>query len=244
MTARGPRIIVAHEDAIHRKLATEVLRAAGHRVVAVGDGRSAEELLWDAPAPAALVVDVALTDPPFYRLCQVIRDAGLATRTVLVSSVYSKTAYKRRATELYGADDYVEQHHLADSLVGKVEALLAGRAFSGPAPGTRRPEQEPLLEDAAERRLWFEVGAAEDSAQAVRRLARVIVSDMLLYVAREVGEWRERDFEVERMPERLRAGVEEARRLLSERVPADVELPAGLVLEVLGSLVRAKVDNS
>jgi DNA-binding response OmpR family regulator len=125
-----PLVAVAHEDKKHRETAAAVLREAGFRVIAVADGASALELVRTGAA-ALLVASVALQSPPFYQICEVIKETDLSTRVLVVASVYSTTAYKRKATELYGADDSVEEHQIADKLVAKVEELL--RAGAGGA---------------------------------------------------------------------------------------------------------------
>ena len=51
------------------------------------------------------------------------QDRGAAF-VVLVASVYRPTGYKRRPTRLYGADDYIEIHHLGDALSVKLRRLL------------------------------------------------------------------------------------------------------------------------
>src|SRR5208337_2285915 len=52
------------------------------------------------------------------------RPPAADTKVVLLASVYRHTAYKRRPTSLYGAHDYVEQHHVPDLLPTKLCALL------------------------------------------------------------------------------------------------------------------------
>ena len=43
---------------------------------------------------------------------------------ILIASVFNKTAYKRTPHSLYGADDYVEQHHIPDMLPVKLARLI------------------------------------------------------------------------------------------------------------------------
>jgi hypothetical protein len=43
---------------------------------------------------------------------------------VLLSSVYDMRRYKRTPTNLYGADDYIEKHHIPDFLVNKLRKLI------------------------------------------------------------------------------------------------------------------------
>lgn len=121
---RTELVVVAHPDTELRTLASELLRAADHCVIAVGDGESARCLLLATDTPKLLIAGVALTAPPFYGLCKLVRDQALPTRVLLISSTHSAAAYKRAPTDLYGADDYVEEHRLESDLVGKVRELL------------------------------------------------------------------------------------------------------------------------
>lgn len=235
------RIVVAHEESTIRNLAAAVLRRAGYEVVAVADGDSARALLLAGPPPRGLVVDVGLTSEPFYSLCQLIGERGLPTKVVLIASVYSRTGYKRRPTELYGADDYVEQHHIVDALVEKIGALLEGQRPGWPRPGQGEDsfeEEDSKVRVAGERRLRFRHdthGEADDLAQ---RLAHLLVADLALYSAEEIAEWGRRELSVDDMPERLAQGLDEARRMFEERVPPEVAFDRDYVLEALREFAR------
>ena len=97
---------------------------------AVGEGRAALAAL--ERRPAALVLDVALPAVHAYEIVEEVKRRAPDTRVVLVASIYNRTGYKRRPTSLYGADDYVEQHHIPDALLVKLERLI------GPAPRVDR----------------------------------------------------------------------------------------------------------
>src|SRR5262249_52533416 len=127
MHARAPTVLVAHERGTIGRVVTRVLGHEGFASRFVPSGREALAELtksaWDA-----LVVDVGLPDIPGYELVErarALRASGQgATFSVLVASVYRPTGYKRRPTRLYGADDYVEIHHLGDALPVKLRRLL------------------------------------------------------------------------------------------------------------------------
>jgi hypothetical protein len=93
---------------------------------------------------------------------------------ILVASVYRKTSYKRRPVRLYGADDYVEIHHLGDMLPSKLRQLLQLPA-SGLPPG-----KQAALEDEAHLALEVE-GDSRMSEHDRDSLASLIVADMVLY---------------------------------------------------------------
>ncbi len=126
-----PRVVVAHDSETIREAVRRLLADAGYAVRAVSDGNQAMKLLR-AERPQALVLDVAIGGLFAFEVLEALRSESLPTRTVLIASVYNRTGYKRRPTTLYGADDYVEQHHIPDSLVPKVARLVGPGAPATP----------------------------------------------------------------------------------------------------------------
>jgi DNA-binding response OmpR family regulator len=164
-------VLFAHERRAVARAVMHVLEREGFSVHHVIDGQQATRALaesaWDA-----LVVDVALPLVPGYELCETARrDDGRGARVVvLVSSVYRRTSYKRRPTRLYGADDYVEIHHLCDTLPAKLRQHLG------------LPASKPALvaQDEAREQLRVEGDRRMEPADA-GRLAALIVADLILY---------------------------------------------------------------
>jgi len=242
-----PRILVAHADATIRASAVAAAMEAGYDVIGVEDGIAAEAELLSAAPPAALVVDAGLPGRAGFELCELIESRGLATKVVLIASVYSKTAYKRKPTSLYGADDYVEQHHIVDMLGPKLaELVTAPRALppgrSAHRPSTLSPAQREEMEavrKAGEERLQpieeDRLGHAEAVARA-QQLARLIVTDMLLYSGSEARHWAES--RSRSMPPRLSQDLDEARRLFALSVPVDVVGKRDLVGEAFVELLH------
>lgn len=172
----GPRVLVAHGSDNLCQYVGAVLVEAGFSPVRVPDGKAAIRVLR-SHRPAAAVLDVGLVGLMAFEVVEYIkRELGdVGTKVVLLASVYRRTAYKRSPTSLYGADDYVEQHHIPDKLPVKlcdlleidssaVAALTAGR--------TMETEQQGECAD-----LW--------GHERVWALAHSIVSDIALYYQRE-----------------------------------------------------------
>ncbi len=165
-------VLFAHERPSVVRAVRHVLEARGFRVDGVRHGDAARKALGTRRY-AALVVDVALPGCPGYELIDVAR--AEATRhgrgadvVVLIASVFRKTSYKRQPARLYGADDYVELHHLGDMLPDKLARLLD-------LPAPRRG-------DEAERETTRAVLAEADvRLQAHPDLAALIVADVVLY---------------------------------------------------------------
>jgi DNA-binding response OmpR family regulator len=227
-TAPAPRVLLAHENARVCEVTSEVLREAGFVPLVARGGARAKEVLA-AGAADALVADVALPEVPASQLCDWLRgqtDEKLSRLpVVLVASVFRHTAYKRRPARLYGADDYVEQHHIPDMLVPKIARLLQARGMEVPGGslveilGSGDPAHVDAL--ATEERKLFEAsaektGAALEAAERrARRLAWILVADVILYNEPEL----ERQAPGAPPSARLAADVAEGRRLFDKLVP-------------------------
>jgi len=121
----GPRILIAHGSEEISASMGALLRTHGFSVFHAENGSRALDLL-SALRPQALVVDAGLGDMLSFQLVEHLRntEALRAIKVVLIASVYNQSAYRNHPTSLYGADDYVEQHHIQDKLPGKIQSLL------------------------------------------------------------------------------------------------------------------------
>ncbi len=164
------RVLFAHERPSVRRAVERVLTHAGFETVGVADGAAAKCEL-EKGSLAGVVLDVGLPGVPGYELTAVAKDRDDPPVVVLVASVYRKTSYKRRPTRLYGADDYVEIHHLCDQLPGKLRHHLGLGQQVAPDADLQRGAEE-LREDGDQR---------IDTPTSPERLAALIVSDMILY---------------------------------------------------------------
>ena len=172
-----PVILFAHERSLVARAVERVLDLHGMDMVSVASGEAALAVLAVRRFDA-LVVDVALPDVPGYELGrrakEIAEQSGAGARIcVLVASVYRKTSYKRRPARLYGADDYVELHHLGDMLPDKLRTLLAVAIEPG-------PEARTAAESDVARALKHEGDARMDEHDN-DALASLIVADVILY---------------------------------------------------------------
>ncbi|MEM6994748.1 MAG: response regulator [Myxococcota bacterium] len=170
MTA--PSVLFGHDRRSVARPVQRVLEIAGFSFVHATGGEQARALLKQRRF-SALVVDVALPEIPGYELCSDARTDAPgqgADVVVLVASVYRRTSYKRRPSRLYGADDYVEIHHLCDSLPDKLFTHL----------GMKVPQPSLDAQQAAREALRVE-GDARMTETDDHTLAGLIVADMVLY---------------------------------------------------------------
>ncbi|MBV1862397.1 MAG: hypothetical protein KUG77_28510, partial [Nannocystaceae bacterium] len=151
--------------------------------------------------------DVALPRRPGYELVVLARDEAAshgrgAEVVVLVASVFRKTSYKRRPARLYGADDYIELHHLGDMLPEK----LARHLGIDMLPADTAAENEAT-------EAVYEIADARMKGQSMEALASLIVADVVLYNGDRIADTKT---------------VSEARAALSE----DLEVARDLLKQV------------
>lgn len=230
-------VMIAHSDSELCGTIREIVEQAGYEGVL---GHNGEEVLatMDALRPQVAVVDVALQGLYAFEVVEKVRRRpGLANvKIILLSSVYNKAAYKRNPNSLYGADDYIEKHHIPDDLILKINRLLVGATEAGaPAENGEAEEDGKKLSSAesSSQSLNFihsvneKIQTAEEhevsandvpERERAERLARIIVSDISLYYQNRIdegileGNWSEL----------LATEIKEARRLFSERFPNPV----------------------
>jgi DNA-binding response OmpR family regulator len=228
------RVLVAHESEPIRAVITTLLEDAGYQVTAVAEGVAARDALvrkdWEA-----LIVDVALSGVLSFEIVEDARLKVPSPRVILVASIYNRTSYKRRPTSLYGADDYIEQHHIADALLQKL-----GR-FLRPDESSPKEKDHAAAERVREGAAAVEAAPRDDGEAKLRaqRLARLIVSDIALYNGEAVAAARAAgEAGMERLEARLRNDLEEGRLLFDLRVSQSVRRGRDYIDEALRDLLR------
>jgi CheY-like chemotaxis protein len=181
--AMMPRVVVGHEVPAAARSIASVLRGAGFAPACV---RSGEQVLTACdPAmpspPTAVVLDVAIPGVLAFEVIEQLRahpsTKGIAI--VLLASVFERTRYKRRPTNLYGADAYLELHHVPDRLAPIIEEV---RAHKTPGPDRLQAPVERARAAGLRGRP-----DAED-VEAAAALARRLLSDVALYHGDELAD--------------------------------------------------------
>jgi predicted Zn finger-like uncharacterized protein len=163
-----PVVLVAHDSAVVRDSISLVVTEAGFEADVAADGHEALRRVSEN-RPKAIVLDVGLPGIYGFELCERLKGSQETSdiKIILLSSVYDMRRYKRTPVTLYGADDYIEKHHIPDFLPAKLQKMIYPDQYAsvdatppGHAPGelpvTARPparEFQPAalrLEDAAE----------------------------------------------------------------------------------------------
>ncbi|MDH3997693.1 MAG: zinc-ribbon domain-containing protein [Desulfuromonadales bacterium] len=239
------RVMVAHSDHELCHTIQKIVLDAGMECVL---GHSGDEVLalMQAKPPQVAIVDVALQGLYAFEVVEKVRRRpGLANvKIILLSSVYNKAAYKRSPNSLYGADDYIEKHHIPDDLVLKINRLSVGIDVNpGPAKNgeIEAPSQQLSQPNGMAQDLDFiqsvnlKIKSAEDheisgddapERERAKRLARIIVSDVSLYYQDKIDEGILRG----NWSDLLAGEIKEARGLFRERFPSE-EIQQGKILE-------------
>ncbi|BCA80016.1 response regulator [Desulfuromonas sp. AOP6] len=186
------RVLVAHGDPQLCATIQEVLNRSEMECLVCSDGDLALSLM-EQSAPHVVVLDVALPGLYAFEAVEKIRHRpGLdKVKILLVSSVYNKTAYKRTPVSLYGADGYIEKHHIPGDLVFRISQILtddsspSSACESAGAVGKEVKNQSTptsFVERMKDRIHDLEAQeGGETEAEKARRFARIIVADIALY---------------------------------------------------------------
>lgn len=205
-TLRGSHFLVADADAERGKQTAAFVSERGFEVAVVHDGADALLNLVRQP-PAVAILDESLPGVPGSVLCEVVKrtEALSAIRVVLGVADEGKTG---AAPDGHAPDAVVAWDDLEGWLSRRLSNVESGRtapavadaaANSGAVTGERAPgEADPFEEERA----------------SAERLARIIVSDILLYDPDRFVEAAR----IGRLPEVLVAELREGRALLERRV--------------------------
>jgi predicted Zn finger-like uncharacterized protein len=204
-------VLVANESPDFCASVAHILLSEPFSVLCCHDGREAMDLI-EEHRPDVVLLDVALPTLYGFEICDTIRNtpALSAVKTILIASIYDKTRYKREPQSLYGADDYIEKHHIPDALAAKIYRLVFGQKtvdqdLEGASPVEEEnptdleqvSEQEMMEQELVREELRRDEEAKTSSCESrqmadahnkARRLARIIVTDIALYNQKKVEE--------------------------------------------------------
>lgn len=251
------KVVVANESPTFCSAVKKVLSARLFDVVTCNDGKSALDII-QGTIPDVVLLDVALPVMYGFEVCEAVRSnpATSGVKIILIAAIYDGTRYKREPCSLYGADDYIEKHHIPDALASKICRLV----FGGECPDMKElpgSEEEPgretrelnnleLAELESTRRTIrlaeegeTAVAVSEIDAEAhdkARRLARLIVSDIALYNEERVEEGVLKGT----FYELLEDDVREGRALYQSRVAEEIRNRSAYLEEAFEELILQK----
>ena len=204
------RVLIAHPGVEAGKEVADAVASWGLSPLLVHDGVEAM-LQIQRTLPRVVVLDAALPKMFGFQICEIMKrnEQLRAIPVVLIGAIHDQERYRRPPEELYGADAYLERHQLPDALADQLvrfgirpggaapAATLAPRpvapapaparvarpAPSAPAPAAAAPPAARVAAPAAPAAAAAPAPAASPEVEKAQRLARIIVSDVILYNA-------------------------------------------------------------
>ncbi|HYH09250.1 MAG TPA: response regulator [Thermoanaerobaculia bacterium] len=217
--ARIPRrrvAAIADEPRPFRAFLGEQLSRLGFDVTFFETGDPTLEFVRRTRAELA-IVNVYLKGKLGVEVTEEIKaDASLAdTRVILIGALFRANRFRANPTNLYGADEYIEEQ-----IPEKEFRQIIRKLF---------PEVGQTSEFAIEPREYDEA----------RRLARLILSDIIIYHAAKVEQGIREDnfFSV------LKDEIEEGRLYYDSRVPPRVRRDSEIYMETLRQFVQMKREE-
>lgn len=167
--AESPRVLIADEPRAFREFLHKSLDEIGCSVTVVDDGTAVEAALREHRKPHVIFMNVVLKGTLGFVLCEQIKNSpDLAhIKVVLIGAIYRMDRFRRDPSNMYGADDYIEEIIVKHDLQERMRRLVGARL-----------DTEVVREQ----------GAPADVVEYARRLARIILSDIVIYNKDRVDE--------------------------------------------------------
>lgn len=217
------KVLIAHEDEAICQQLRERVSLLGVRARVCPD---IDDVISHLPTAGycVLLLDVVFNGTFPFQLIDEIKNTGNERhKVVLLPSVYNRTAYKKRPDSLYGADDYLELHHIGDRLVPLLAELF-------PVLALQVESVAPVVTEGDERLL-----PASDLAGKADDLAKLLVADILLYHQEQL----EQGFESGQLQQLFAEQLAEGRRMLTSRLPATVDLPNDFIQQAFDAACQS-----
>lgn len=237
--AKSYKVLIANSDPEICNRVEEILKAEDYDVLKACDGLAALAII-EKNRPNVAILDVALPMMYGFEVCEHVKghvELKEVVKVILMAAVYDKTRYKRNPTSLYGADDFIEIHHLHDDIVPKINRLILSSKHEPAAAGVSQKEAEeavtqevkpeaPTGKDLEILRAGEKVidDKDKDVQEKARRLARIIVSDIALYNGDLVSEGVRNGSLYKLLKDDIKEGLEHFKK----KVPPSISVEAYL----------------
>lgn len=245
-------VLVAHESVDFCAAIEKVLASEPFNIISCHDGKEVLDLV-SRFKPDVVLLNVALPTMYGFQVCDALRGnlETRNTRIILLAAIYDKTKYKRSPQSLYGADDYIEQHHIPDALAAMIYRLaadtrevesdsLSSEEEIGTSPArltvAEVDSQESVRRELMSQQPVPKPDEGEKIYKAARQLARSIVSDISLYRETELEEGiRTGNLEL-----CLDVEIRDGRAIYESRLPESATFPTDFYAEAFAELVSQK----
>jgi response regulator RpfG family c-di-GMP phosphodiesterase len=217
--APGPKrrvAVIADEPRQFRAFLADHLRSLGFDVTLVETGDLALEFVRQTRTDL-VIVNVYLKGKLGVEVSEEIK-ADLAqthARVILIGALFRANRFRANPTNLYGADEYIEEQIPEQEFQQIIHKMF--------------PDVGSVEEGPAESREWDEA----------RRLARLILSDIVIYHSAKVEQGiRDNNFF-----EVLRDEIEEGRQYYDSRVPMRLRRDTEIYSETIHQFVQMKREE-
>lgn len=196
--AEAPILLIADEPRAFRDFLRKTLEEMGCRVIVVDDGYGVEQALRQPRKPHLIFMNVVLKHTMGFILCEKIKSNPdyQTIKVVLIGAIFRIDRFRRDPSNLYGADDYIEEIIVKQDLQERVKKLLGVDI------------RQPLQRDFT---------SPNDVVDHARRLARIILSDIIIYNQGKVDESIQKDAFFTELGEELQEG----KKYFREKIPSD-----------------------
>ncbi|HWJ81680.1 MAG TPA: response regulator transcription factor [Nocardioides sp.] len=133
---------VCEDDPALRRVLTQALVGAGHRVVLAHTGGEALSLFGPDSGVEVVVMDVGLPDADGRDVCQALQAAGQRAPVLFLTAL--DAPHERLAGFGAGGDDYVTKPFEVKELLARVEVLGRRGRQLAPRPADRGLELDPV----------------------------------------------------------------------------------------------------
>ena len=219
-------VLIADSEAEMGKQTANALSRWGLETVLVHDGVEAM-VTTQRMLPRMVILDAALPKMHGFQVCEVIKrnESLRGTTVVLIGAIHDQDRYQRKPEEIYGADETVERPDLPGALVPILRKLGLAPTDQSAAPVSVAPQPAPVAPQppqAAVPSPTPPAAAGGDPLAAERdkahRLARIIVSDIILYNQEKF----QSAVASGNVAELMDGDLEEGRGLFRQRIRAEV----------------------
>ncbi|HVR43520.1 MAG TPA: response regulator [Thermoanaerobaculia bacterium] len=212
----GRRAVIADEPREFRRFLGEELSGLGFDVTFFDSGEGALEFIRSSRAEL-VVLNVYLKGKLGVEISEEIKaDASLSrTRIVLIGALFRANRFRANPTNLYGADEYIE-----DQIPSLELRQIVGRLF--PELSVMAPEE-----------------LQSEEYDEARRLARLILSDIVIYNTEKV----DRGIREGTFFEVLKDEIREGREYYETRVPVKVRRKTDFFHDTIEQFVQMKREE-
>ncbi len=228
------RVLIADASAESAKATADAVAEWGLQPIVVDDGVAALLAIERIP-PRAAILNVDLPKMQGAQICEVVKrnESLRQVGVILVGAAAERSAAPEDSPGSYGADAYLEGTELPDGLVPILRRLglpLRDASAATPSPAApREPEPAPPAPASADDGL-------EAEREKARRLARIVVSDIVLYNEEKFAS----AVEAGTVAEALDDVLEEGRALFRDRIDSRVREERDYLLDELNRVARER----